>query len=373
MRRITFGATGWAIAWVATAGTGCGPSPGALVQWQELLFVRALEDEAALMTISADGSGLALVRPGVTTVSASRDGAQLVYEDGEGRWTLAEGDEDPAPFDVVPLAWSPVGLRVAGWRQAEAGLWVHDFADGSRVRVSDGGGTTPVSWAPDGDRLAAVGEAIDLWVMAADGATMRRVASADEEITAIAWAPDGGSIAFLTRAFVVVVDVTSGERTYEDERGVPAGYSAPNGLGFSADGQWLAWFDLGGAQMRSPDGTVRHSVAFAANRGPYWAAETNHVAFLVPPKGGDCGGDCTGMFIVDAHTRAENFTSRVRQLAWAPTGVQVAVVFADSFPVPTPSRLGVFDARSGDFTALGDWARDDSSSDRDVIWRGGPQ
>jgi hypothetical protein len=353
--------------------TGCGPSTDTLVPWQELLFVRALEDDAALMTVSTDGSGLALVRSGVTTVSASPNGAQLVYEDEGGWWALAEGDEEPEPFDVVPLAWSPAGLRVAGWLRADAGLWVHDFADGIRVRVSDARAATPVSWAPDGSRLAAVVDALELWVMDADGATARRVASADEEITTIAWAPDGASIALLTYGSAVVVDVTSGARTFEYERGIPPGYFPPNGLGFSADGQWLAWFDLGGAEMRAPDGTVRHSVAVAANRGPHWAAETNHVAFLVPPRGGDCGGDCSGMVIVDAQTRSESFTPRVRQLAWAPTGLQVAVVFADSLPVPTPSRLGVFDARSGDFEALGDWARDDASSDRDVIWRGGPQ
>jgi Tol biopolymer transport system component len=109
---------------------------------------------------------------------------------------------DPAPKRIatvdgsaIALDWSPDGGRLAlGISPASGGgVWVMD-ADGSNMHRVIQHGWMP-SWAPDGKRLAYVGDDDEVHVADADGSDDVRLTDLGST-SGVDWSPDGSMLAF---------------------------------------------------------------------------------------------------------------------------------------------------------------------------------
>jgi Tol biopolymer transport system component len=183
---------------------------------------------------------------------------------GAGRWR----DTDPA--------WSPDGSRIAFIRMDSdsISLMVVD-RDGTGLRslmspVLSGG----VSWSPDGGSLVvtapAAFQALDLFVVAADGSASRRLASWRDRPTAPAWSPDGTRVLFAAehgpagaddRPDLLTIRLDGTGLTRVAER---VSFTSPGGS-WSPDGSSVA-FVRGGDRSSYPP-TTRIVVADADGRG----------------------------------------------------------------------------------------------------------
>jgi dipeptidyl aminopeptidase/acylaminoacyl peptidase len=111
--------------------------------------------------------------------------------------------------------WSPDGTKIVYDSESpsgsgDQGIWVVN-ADGSNAMKLIDDGSVP-AWSPDGTEIAfaradpgtfvpagddAVGTALSIYVMDADGTNVRRLTSAEHSDYAPAWSPDGSRIACL--------------------------------------------------------------------------------------------------------------------------------------------------------------------------------
>jgi WD40 repeat protein len=197
-----------------------------------------------LVVANADGSERKVVPlpPGSTagSPSLSPDGKRvaMAYLRGPNAqsfqlWTVSvdgQNLERVAGGDVVSVAWSPDGSRIAyvddsGLTSSSEGAVgdiyvVHpDGSDAHKVAQSFSGLGQEVVWAPDGKRIAFEDKEQRLSIVDADGGDAKALAPDGE---APAWSPDGKRLAFLRvhtcgsyglsclRAQIFVVDVDGG-------------------------------------------------------------------------------------------------------------------------------------------------------------------
>ncbi len=162
-------------------------------------------------------------------------------------------------------------------------------ADGADLRkLADFGSFAAAS--PDGRFIAAVGNDGDLYVMAADGSSPRKIASSDAGIKWPAWSPDGTQIAFEGpdghSIYVCGVDGSGLRKAVSDRRHF---YQHPD---WSPDGRWLV---VSSTDPGRPSATVGgHEICIVGadgsglrpltadgelNRSPAWSPDGRSIVF----------------------------------------------------------------------------------------------
>ncbi|MGZ9160397.1 MAG: serine hydrolase, partial [Candidatus Limnocylindrales bacterium] len=143
----------------------------------------------------------------------SADGARIAFVWGHGEprgfadsgalWRIdADGSNRTLLLDrlVGYPTWSPDGARIAvELRGDESHIGVLDVATGAVAEL--GRGYAP-KWSPDGSRLAYVSgndDALDIYVMDADGANLVQLTDDAAFDTFPIWSPDGTTIMFMSR------------------------------------------------------------------------------------------------------------------------------------------------------------------------------
>ncbi len=172
-----------------------------------------------------------------------RPGLLRVYDFQTDRAITLSESAGASPLGPA-ASWSPDGRRLAFFETTDGGrVRIFDLERSKLIDTAEIPGTQP-DWSPDGDRLAIVssegsaGEQ-DLYLVAANGEELRRLAERPGVEGNPRWSPDGKLLAFwgtpagqpdLRELFVI--EVESGRLT---ELG--AGYAAA----WSPDGELLAY------------------------------------------------------------------------------------------------------------------------------------
>ncbi len=146
----------------------------------------------------AEGTAGNSLRSAIQAISATGDGARLVYVSG-------------SRASIHYPTWSPRGGRIAFLTGSWPSSLVVAAADGTRrrtiARAYRGEGGRPFDWAPDGRRLVFLrqpksGGYGDIYIVNTDGTGLRRViGNADtcgQGVHRPIWSPDGKSILFET-------------------------------------------------------------------------------------------------------------------------------------------------------------------------------
>lgn len=197
-------------------------------------------------------------------------GITVVNVDGSGRAALTEED---SPLNSDP-AWSPDGSRIS---------FTSGGGDHIEIINADGSGRTRVvsqlqgeryghmSWSPDGTRIAFESsrdngsvsgnlDALEIWVMNADGTDLRRLTTNAYPDQYPAWSPNGAKILFSSKP------TGQGENLYlmnPDGSGVTRltneffGAASP---AWGRDGAKLAYTTLLGIKVANPDGSAAVTV-----------------------------------------------------------------------------------------------------------------
>ena len=150
----------------------------------------------------------------------SRDGKYLAYTEPGGMYlrVLATGETRrwklPADFIANPNSWFADGTHLLAMRlegpMKTPSLWKVSLFGGNPQKLLDGAG--PGWLSPDGSRIAFLRSpnfGHELWLMGSDGANPRRIAVASDpevlgsqtsQIFPVTWSPDGQRIAYVERA-----------------------------------------------------------------------------------------------------------------------------------------------------------------------------
>lgn len=272
-----------------------------LVPWNEIVFVRSDAERSMLMTVARDGSGLGPIHDGAERPRISGDGTRIAFSvDGE-RWLLEEGAE-PAPLDLVPIAWSPVGAVLAGVPSGgtvpTGDLRVHDFRSGAIVQVALEVRTATVTWSGDGSTLAYADADHAIWIAEPTSDTTRRVAQTDND-PSLALSADGGLLAYAIHDRITVIDLATDASIEVAE---VAEFDTTPPLAWSPDDAWIAWR---GEAPASSGGAVRPDRS-AMLDGPWY--------MTAGPRGGARARDSSrgserprlrGRLLGDAATRCD--------------------------------------------------------------------
>jgi Tol biopolymer transport system component len=127
----------------------------------------------------------------------------IAFASDDALWRLDEGVEQRLPNGEGGgwPAWSPDGSRIAFASVRRKGIWVMN-ADGTSLRRVTTSPTIDVepTWSPDGRRLAFVrnvpGYKTEIFVVGVDGKGLRRLTSNRGEDFEPDWAPNGKRIAW---------------------------------------------------------------------------------------------------------------------------------------------------------------------------------
>jgi hypothetical protein len=235
----------------------------------------------------------------------TRDGASIqVQRDGRPTGVDHQGQVIPPtvsvasalPADARAVAESADGRRVAYLIFADAGpeLWVAGGGGADRRRVLHGELEFfgQPSWSPDGrklvlDRTPSGSETApyaELWLVAADGSSVKRLTNNLQEESRPAWSPDGRSIAFLRGGDLWVRGAAPDTAappvlaTEEQRRSRPV----PPALETLAAGGAGGGVGVASVVPLTPPATIRvkHSANFSHSWCPnYWPADITTYSF----------------------------------------------------------------------------------------------
>ncbi len=156
------------------------------------------------------------------------------------------------PFGSRPNPiWSPDGSRLVVEKEGQLWLVSPDGKEWSEVSPKIGAPNSP-SWSPDGSYLAFVtfpSTKATLHVVPAKGGERRTLYTWPGKQHKWDWTADGKSITVVSDGVVHKVPITGGQG--EEILNLKAlGYGDVDWLGWSPDGQWLAFYATGSAKER---------------------------------------------------------------------------------------------------------------------------
>jgi polyisoprenoid-binding protein YceI len=137
--------------------------------------------------------------PGALVFTAYTDNGPQVWIAGPGTAApraVIRGATDPA--------WSPDGSKIAfatAPRSDAPPLLAIADTSGTVLTPIDQPGAAQPDWSPDGTSLLFVkpqprNDATEIWIVAADGSNLRRIAGGTDDVSQPRWTPDGSHIVF---------------------------------------------------------------------------------------------------------------------------------------------------------------------------------
>jgi Tol biopolymer transport system component len=186
--------------------------------------------------------------PRYAVVVANADGSDPVS-------IVGESDTGAAGPDIIDVAWSPDGSRIAySGRVVEDGVARRTIlivnADGSGPTTALDGLWTSVDWSPDGERLLVEGfpgggheGQFDLYTIRPDGSDLAQLTD-DAVGEMAAWSPDGSRIAFSSGDDGYHLDVFVMDADGSDRRRLTDWEGIDVVPVWSPDGRWIVfWSD----------------------------------------------------------------------------------------------------------------------------------
>jgi Tol biopolymer transport system component len=191
-----------------------------------LLFVHINDpmQQFSLWLVRADGTGLRQLPVGLNAVGGAwtPDGQEIVFQ--------RRGNGQFGPFETMairpdgsglrthpagrgtgqPLSWSPDGTRVAFERAYS--IWVANVDATNEKQITSGTVDLAPSWSPDGSRIAFTTESprspypMNIAVVNADGSGRRDVSPGPFDQLSV-WSPDGQRIAYNRRTTTATSNV----------------------------------------------------------------------------------------------------------------------------------------------------------------------
>jgi Tol biopolymer transport system component len=189
------------------------------------------------------------------------------------------------------------------------------------------------AWSPDGTKIAyeraILGSDFRIWVMNADGSGQTQVsqASAGAGDTDAAWSPDGTQIAF-SRGSTLRIMNADGTGAY----GLNAVFA--NSPSWSPDGTQLVYVGLNGLGVMNANGSNAHTITSPGPfpTAPSWSPDGRHIVFARNDSRGYPGElyvtDPDGSNEIQLTTGGFNNANPV----WSPDGTKVAFQRAPSGP-----------------------------------------
>lgn len=196
-------------------------------------------------------------------------------------------------------------------RQPE--IWVVDVETGAERQLTGRGRFGPdmeSAWSPDGES-AALWDAGDIWVIAADGSFRRNLTNTPESEFGQAWSPDGAWVSYFRNENNENVLWISNVEGTERRRLTPRGLSPLNPAQWSPTGGALVFHAYSpdpardGLFLASIDGVItKIEVGPPSMVPPSWSPDGSMLATL---RGG--GGQPLSLFIVSADGSSERLVT----------------------------------------------------------------
>ena len=230
---------------------------------------------------------LAAVLLAAAQPAAAAENGPIAFASDEALWSLDQGLERALPNGEGGSwpAWSRNGSRMAFSSLRRDGIWVMN-ADGTSLRRVTTSPTLDIqpTWSPDGRRLAFArfvpGYKTEIFVVGVDGKGLRRLTSNRGDDDEPDWAPNGKRIAWAFNAArpghpsgIFTMNPDASAKHYRGQ-GIAADWS-PDGRRFVFTLRGDLWTEaVGGTDRR------RLPVALGTDARPEWSPDGTQIAFL---------------------------------------------------------------------------------------------
>jgi len=192
-------------------------------------------------------------------------------------WVDRRGRVTPTALKVAQYRTarlSPDGTRIVSMRNnlSDAGIWVHDLARGTGIRLDTSSRTIGAAWFGAGDRVIYGSERPDGWVLAEQRATysQKETAVADLRGSGVSVSADSRQIAYVQTGLKIYSLPGGTTRDFDVVRPNPEGSSRA----FSPDGRFLAITADDGARQQvwvyATQGVERWQVSVDGGTMPRW-------------------------------------------------------------------------------------------------------